>query len=304
MLFSLITIIVIYLCSNLFIREITFENNLYYDYDIYQSVKSHLNKVGILYQLDDNINNINRELSITYPHYAYVGIKKVGSKIVIEIVNNTISSNENNIKKDPGDMVSMYDGYIVDVITQSGVVTVGTSQYVKKGDLLISGNLNYYNNINDQSNYVYPSGIILGKTIIYEKVIVKKESVVTIYNGECSSYYLLDIFGTKYNINKNNSQNIGYSNITNIIKLGSIFNISKIIEYHTEEISIIYTKEEAIKYAKSKIIHNFNKMKINEIECIESLDLLSVTDIGYAFEITYITKYIRNFCMFQKKALV
>lgn len=301
MLCCLIIITIIYLCSNIFIREIVFENNLYYDYDIYQSVKSHLNKVGIVYQLDDNINNINRELSMTYPHYAYIGIKKLGGKLVIEIVDNTIPNNENNALNDPGDMVSLYDGYIVDVITQNGVVTVGTSQYVKKGDLLISGNLNYHNNAEDVSNYVCPKGIVLGKTIIYEKIIVLKESKESIYNGDCTNYYQIDLLGNKYNINKYDYENIGYYNITNIFKLGSLFKVNKITEYHTEEITIIYSKEDAIKYAKSAIIHNFNTVKTHELECIESLDLLAVKDNGYAFEITFMTKYIRNFCKFQKK---
>lgn len=300
MIFCLTIITIIFLTSNCFIREIIFSKPEYYDSEVYKVVHNHLIRVGPVYKLDENIKNINKELKISFPHYAYVGISKLGSKLMVDINLEDTPKKDNIINLEPGDMISKYDGYIIGIIAKKGVVTISTSQTIKKGNLLISGNLNFYNE-NKEPNYICPDGIILGKTVVYEKIIVKKEVKETIYNNKKNEYFNLIIGKHVKNISNNNNVNVGYARINRIFGIGSLFSLNKITEYLIEEITVNYSEDEAIRYAKSKIIYDFNLTKLNEQECIESIDFVSINECEDVYEVSFMVKYIRNFCEFKKK---
>ena len=82
---SIFLIFVLLLISSKYVREITFDNPDYYDYEVYQTVNEHLIKKGPFYELDIDLNDLGRILRTTYQQYAYIGIKKTGAKLIIEI---------------------------------------------------------------------------------------------------------------------------------------------------------------------------------------------------------------------------
>ena len=51
-------------------------------------------------------------------------------------------------------------------------------------------------------------------------------------------------------------------------------------------------KEEAINYAKSMIIHNFNLDKIHDSECIESIYFVTVNEYDTTYEVSFMVKCI------------
>ena len=84
--FSFIGTFLLFFVSNLYIREIKFENELFYSEQIYNDVLKEFKKVGNIYLVNESINKINSKLSEKYYNYAYIGIVRNVGKIYIVIV--------------------------------------------------------------------------------------------------------------------------------------------------------------------------------------------------------------------------
>lgn len=300
MLCSLLLIGIITLTTNLFIREITFENDDYYDYEIYQEVKSQLSSIGPLYKLDININELNQKLRNSYPQFAYIGVRKVSSKLVIIITKEEVPKQEivdENIK---GDIISLYDGYITSIICRKGVVVISNTQTVKKGELLISGNINYFVDPSNLDRYTHADGIVIGKTVVYKTITIEKQRQEIIYTGNVNNYYIFSFFNYDKVIGSTSIRS-GYCEVLNIFKLGRIVSLNKIKEYEQNEITINYTKENAVNYAKSKVIDEFNRSKVSDLEKIESIEIIKIEENNNVYNVSLRIKYIINFGQFKEK---
>ena len=86
----------------------------------------------------DNLNTkaIEREMLLTLPEIAWVGVTFTGTRAVIEVVEKTVPKQET---KTPAHIVAAKDGVITEIITLAGQPAVKKGDTVKKGDLLIKG---------------------------------------------------------------------------------------------------------------------------------------------------------------------
>lgn len=296
---SLLLIVFLFFISDKYIRDIKFENEETYNYEIYEVVEKHLVKKGIFYTLDISINDLNRTLRNTFQQYAYIGVKKSGSKLIVEL---SYYEHE-NLKQDNlkllGDIVAKYDGYIVGIETKKGVVVVSTSQTVKKGDLLISGNVNYKVNPSDLSKLVRPEGIILGEVIEYYKYSVKKEVVGYEYNSTITKHYELSLFNKIINF-KQISLKDGYQKKTIVLNAFNKIKLTKVESFTKIPTIITYNSEDALKYAKSLIYYNFNLSKINTKEHIEEITCLKLEETDKEYNYVFLVKSIRNIGEFKE----
>ncbi len=192
---SIFLIFVLLLISSKYVREITFDNPDYYDYEVYQTVNEHLIKKGPFYELDIDLNDLGRILRTTYQQYAYIGIKKTGAKLIIEIATQEVPDVTKQNDNTPGDIIAKYDAYIEGIEAKKGAVVVMTSQSVKKGSLLISGNVNYKINPSDLTKLVRAEGLILGRVAEYKEYEIKKENYIYDYSSNVKKYYELNLFG-------------------------------------------------------------------------------------------------------------
>lgn len=263
---SLVLIFLMMILSNCFVREISFENPKYYDYDVYQSVNRHLKKYGPFYLLDTDLNSLGRELRTTYPKYAYIGILRKGSNLIVEISKQELPNSIEQDNSTPGNLYAKYDGYIVGLEVQKGVVVVGTSQSVKKGDLLVTGNLDYYNQPNLIENMIHPKGIVLADVAVYEKIKVPKNTTFYGYSGNLNSSYFLRFFGLNWSIGTTNQFEMGHKTYNGIFELGEKIGLFQVTEYEKEKMIIHYNQEEAIRYANSKILDTFMMEQVSEKE--------------------------------------
>lgn len=296
---GLLLIVFLFFISDKYIRDIKFENEETYNYEIYEVVEKHLVKKGIFYTLDISINDLNRTLRNTFQQYAYIGVKKSGSKLIVEL---SYYEHE-NLKQDNlkllGDIVAKYDGYIVGIETKKGVVVVSTSQTVKKGDLLISGNVNYKVNPSDLSKLVRPEGIILGEVIEYYKYSVKKEVVGYEYNSTITKHYELSLFNKIINY-KQISLKEGYQKKTLVLNAFNKIKLTKVESFTKIPTIITYNSEDALKYAKSLIYYNFNLSKINGKEQIEEITCLKLEETDKEYNYVFLVKSIRNIGEFKE----
>lgn len=293
-------VISIMLTSSLFIRDIEFKTKTIFNYDINNSIKEELEKVGFIYYLDISVNDLNKKLRKSYPHFAYIGVVKVGSKLVVEIIEQELFEDKNNEENSFGDIIAGSDGYIVKIKSSKGVLTVTTSQSVKKGELLISGNLNYKTNPNDLNKLVKPEGIILASTASYEKIVVPKKIVQKSYNGNIITRYSLtflnkQIIGQEYNLD--NSGHIIYENL---FSLKNFISFKKIKIYEEVDVVTCYDYNDAFKYAESKIINSFLLRKIDKDEKIVSIDLIICHEEDDFFEFSFLVNKIQNIGEYKK----
>ncbi|WP_371361336.1 hypothetical protein SRRS_27620 [Sporomusa rhizae] len=83
-----------------------------------------------------DVKAIEREILLTVPEVAWVGINFTGTRAVIEIVEKTMPKQET---KAPAHIVASKDGVITEIIALAGQPAVKNGDTVKKGDLLIKG---------------------------------------------------------------------------------------------------------------------------------------------------------------------
>ena len=293
-------VISIMLTSSFFIRDIEFKTKTIFNYDINNSIKEELEKVGFIYYLDISVNDLNKKLRKSYPHFAYIGVVKVGSKLVVEIIEQELFEDKNNEENSFGDIIAGSDGYIVKIKSSKGVLTVTTSQSVKKGELLISGNLNYKTNPNDLNKLVKPEGIILASTASYEKIVVPKKIVQKSYNGNIITRYSLtflnkQIIGQEYNL-----ENSGHIIYENLFSLKNFISFKKIKIYEEVDVVTCYDYNDAFKYAESKIINSFLLRKIDKDEKIVSIDLIICHEEDDFFEFSFLVNKIQNIGEYKK----
>ena len=90
-------IIIIFFINQFLIREIIFEDNKYKNDLVYEYVESYSKKLGPYIVLNDSIANISKKKKKKFYQYAYIGLNKRGSKLIIEIIYQDIQDNQ---KKD------------------------------------------------------------------------------------------------------------------------------------------------------------------------------------------------------------
>lgn len=193
--------IFIFLCliiySNGFIWKIKVSGSaLYTEEEILNYVKNELVKAGTKKE-DVDCNQIEFVLREKYNKIAWISCYINGTELNIEI-SDTIEPDKIKEVNKPCDIVAVKDCVVVDMITKSGVPVVKKDDTVKKGDVLITGRIEIYNDYDELTdiNYVSSDGFVYGETVYnyydsFELRHYEKE-----YTGNEISFYSLS-FGDK-----------------------------------------------------------------------------------------------------------
>ncbi|MBQ8293275.1 MAG: sporulation protein YqfD [Bacilli bacterium] len=273
---SIILCLIILLSSGDLIRNIEFENVDEYNQEVYEEVLRNVDKKGPFYILKGSINEISHNLQTKFPEYAFIGITKHFSKIIINLQKHDTPIVDNETSKITGDIVSMYDAVISDIVVSKGVVCVIKNQSVKKGDLLISGNLNIENASNDPSKLVKSTGIIIGKTIVLEKIKVPIKEETLEYSGRVKVRKRVKIFNNY--LGKNSLPfNDYYTKEETLFNMFNILIIEEISHYEKVIVEKVHNLESALSYAKSIVKRNFEVNRVSNLESIDNIKLLDVS---------------------------
>ena len=210
-----------------------------------KSLASKISKVLDIYNLkrftlkkDYNyLVKVKQELLKTYPdELEWVEINNDGMKYII-----TLEERKKilpNTKNDRCDVVATKDALVTKVIAQSGVVMVKPNTYVRAGDVLISGEIKYNEEI---KNTVCAKGVVYGEVWYDVKMSLPKTYQEKIYTDKYR--YNLELSHNKdYKIFKSRLKDYDTKRKTLISILGFKINLLKEEEiiYLTKE----YTEEE------------------------------------------------------------
>lgn len=221
-----------------------------------------------------DLKELSSNIRQTYTDYEWISITKEGSTIYVTINDNDKTSSNINC----GNIVSKCDAIITSYEIYCGKCNIELNQYVKKGDVLISGNY--------ENTLVEPRGVIYG-TIYEEKTIsILKEEDDVVETGNSKEYNLISLFNFNFAINKKSS----YQSYKTEKKLKfNLFNFFEIYEIKQIEIKDIVNKhnyKDAYNLAYNEIIDNFNLNKHFDKEKIINMQLLrhDEDDLSYTFK--------------------
>lgn len=141
-----------------FIWNVDLQGNLSITDDVFQDFLSENGiKAGIKKKQVD-IETLEKAIRNEFDIVTWTSAKIDGTKLIIQVRENDLVGNESAKEQkaeEAYDLVAKRDGVIVSMITRSGVPVVAEGAKVKKGDVLVEGNIPIYNEDTSVKRYEY-----------------------------------------------------------------------------------------------------------------------------------------------------
>lgn len=242
--------------------NIIHENN-----NIRALVQKELNNKGIkkysLFYSDNKLEEIKKEILKDNPNtLEWINITRSGMKYIVRVEERIIKEDHNN--NSYRHVIATKEGQITKILSSKGEILVRQGDYVKKGDILISGAINLYE---ETKGNTAATGTVYANVWYSATVKLPKKETITKPTGK-----------KRYNLNINNKillknkyQNFKQENIKEIKILGLKIKIYKEVEYQTKTINL--TVSELDQKLKKRLDEEFNK-KLNNKGTIISQKVL------------------------------
>lgn len=286
LLISLLSVLFILFASPYYIKEVKYQNGSIKDDVIFNEITSIVkNKKKI------DLNELSKQMMLKYSHYSWIGLKKQGNIVYLNIELNEFSGLNYFSNTLQGDLISAFDAYIKHIIVTKGKVNVGINQVVKKGDLLVSGNL--------LKQKIAPCGIIIGEIVYYREIKIDKNIQINSYTGNLIKYRYLKL--KEKDFKKLNNPYTEYKTSSN--KIFSVFDYINYIDetvYEMGNFQVQYNKEDALIYGKSVIYYELEKQRTSNKEKIISIDVIDVTETNNQFIIKFVVKADKNIVLLKQ----
>lgn len=257
------------LCNTIFDIKINSD-----DKDIVNIINDSLKDNGIdVYKRKvyfDKLNSIkNKILEDNKDTLEWIEIREKGCIYYIDVTPR-VKSNNNVDNSLPSDIVAEKDGVIKHIVVHRGSKIIDNGDYVKKGDILISGNIIKNENVIDK---VHSEGVIYAETWKTVNISIPFKRIDYVYKKTINHYYL-DIFGHEFTISgKYDSDNTINKKSIVLDKPYLFFKLykeeKKIYDYN----EVILNKEEAYNEALNRSVDVINK-KLSSDEYIISKKVL------------------------------
>lgn len=257
------------LCNTIFDIKINSD-----DKDIVNIINDSLKDNGIdVYKRKVSFNKLNsiknKILEDNKDTLEWIEIREKGCIYYIDVTPR-VKSNNNVDNALPSDIVALKDGVIKHIVVHRGSKVIDNGDYVKKGDILISGNIIKNENVIDR---VHSEGVIYAETWKTVNISIPFKRIDYVYKKTINHYYL-DIFGHKFTISgKYDSDNTINKKSIVLDKPYLFFKLykeeKKIYDYN----EVILNAEEAYNEALNRSVNIINK-KLSSDEYIISKKVL------------------------------
>ena len=153
------------------------------------AIRKELNKMGVkigkLQFMVDDVDTIQRKLSDRVGALTWVGVELKGTTYHLRVVEKRQPKEVE--KTSPQNLISTKKAVIADIFVEKGQTQVNVNDYVKKGQLLVSGFIGK----EEQPEIVPAKGIIKGKTWYKAEVEVPLKTKFSVFNGDESTKHYL-----------------------------------------------------------------------------------------------------------------
>lgn len=276
--------------DSLIVKEVVFINENTYDENVKKYIENNYKKVLCFNYMTESINDLNNELRNNFYFYEWINVHRRGNKLVVTIDKQDEKSFINTKSNVKGDIISSSDGIIRYYFVKEGVCLIKDNQSIKKGDILVTGNLAYYN---EKSNYIHPAAIVLAEIVTKETIKVKKVEKKYIRTGKIKNDYFYSFLEKE----KEYFNFYEYEDFE-VYKLGTIKKIKRTYYEITEMINI-YDYDNAYLYATSLIQKTFGENKIHKKEQILDIELIQNYEDQTYYYYTFLIKKIVNISEFK-----
>lgn len=203
---------------------------------------------------------IAQQMRGEFPDITWVSARISGSRLILEIKENETVLPKGKEQAEVSDLVSDKTGTIVSMVTRKGRPLKKAGETCEKGEVLVSGRLELYNDSKEISRYEYTDAdadvYVQYDLEYYQEFSMNYKKPV--YTGEKKKGYVLQA-GNYYFLLKGKPKWQEYDTVTGIrqlritenFKLPVFFGTSTDYEYKTK--TCTYTKEEAKKKAGEKL---------------------------------------------------
>ena len=151
--------------SSLFIWHIDVEGtSIYTEEEIVTYISDSLVPIGTK-RAAISIAELEKTLRMQYDQIAWITCDVEGTRLVVRFVE-TVEKEEVTTFDTPCNIVAVKGGIVLDLLAKSGTKLVNPGDEVKKGDVLITGVVNIYNEYEEliETNYVAADGIVYAQT--------------------------------------------------------------------------------------------------------------------------------------------
>ena len=159
----------------------SFFHNVYFITYIFSVINMSMNKI------DTDI--LKMEFTLKNKDIAWASFNKQGSVLEVNLTS-VDSENEGN---EPRNIISKYDAIIKKIDVENGAVKVKIGETVAKGQILVSGIVNY----GSQNTFVSARGKIIAQAKVTETITIPKMYTEKIFTNDYSKRYVINIMGMK-----------------------------------------------------------------------------------------------------------
>lgn len=222
------------------------------------------------------LSELERNLREQYDQIAWITCEIHGTCLTIRLTE-TISEETIEKQEEPCNIVAVRDGIVTELIATSGTKLVNPGDEVKKGDVLITGVVNIYNEYEEliETNYVPASGVCYGQTVYqYDQTFpmeyVKKKQ------GKKNKHAVAIRFGSRITSLHTPKQVEGYEKEEEIhtfhigktyyLPFSLIIGIYSRPEYET----MTYTEQEAVEKQETMLNNYIANLKKKGVEILEN----------------------------------
>lgn len=293
----------------LFIWDISVEGEAVYTSEqIIKDIKENYVPLGTM-KKDIDCAELEKQLRQKYDKIAWISCEIKGTQLNI-VFTETIEPDMVKESDSPCNIIAAKDCIITDVVTRSGRSVVKAGDEVKKGDILITGAVNIYNDFDEliETDYVPSSGDVYGITEYNYYDSFSMNYYIKEYSGEKKTYFSFgfgSILYTPY------TPKVSYDSYDTLIndkkmKFGETFYLplflkkTVVSEYHA--VYSTYTEQEAYDKAVMKLnvyLSDLNKKGVEILEnnvtieyidgeCIASGTIVTKEPVGIPADITII----------------
>lgn len=237
---------------------------------IYNTLKSSGLNEGKL-KSNINLRDIESEVLKQIKEISLINIKFIGTRAKVEIVERTMPPEIIPLEK-PTNIIANRDGIVTKVLSYKGQPMVQVGDYVKKGQILISGIITDSTNV--PSKIVHAMGIVSAKTWYESKQEISYDYTFEIRTGRLKKKLYYNIMGKKVCIKNDTIDFLNYDILEEkkFLKVADYETPIEILTeyyYEKEHQTIKLTPEEAVEIAIKKADEAINKLLPEDPQILE-----------------------------------
>lgn len=238
-----------------------------------------------------NCAALEEALRTNYEDIIWASVRLEGTKMTIDLQENLITgakdASEETAKPEGAyDIVATKDAVITSIVTRKGTPLVKAKSKVKSGDILVSGQLDIYNDSNEISDYIYVAADadILGKTTYTYQDSFPLQYNQKVKTGEGKSIYDLTFFSYQIQLPTTFQKKQPFISCTESRQLSIAkdyyipITFEKTTYYACKYEKVTLSKEQARKRAKENLLLFLKKLEEKGIQITDKNVMIDFAD--------------------------